>query len=137
MAGIGKIYLQSSKNIKLHPMRDDIRWKQCFQNFDHAFGLLREALEDNRTLSLLEKEGVIQRFEYCYELAWKTLKDYLEYSGVVINPVTPRQVIKEAFAANIIQDGQVWINMLDHRNLLSPSYDSSVFILAVTAISKD
>ena len=77
MAGIGIIYSQSSKNIKLHPMRDDIRWKQCFQNFDHAFALLREALEDNRTLSLLEKEGVIQRFEYCYELAWKTRKDDL------------------------------------------------------------
>jgi nucleotidyltransferase substrate binding protein (TIGR01987 family) len=117
-------------------MSEDIRWKQRFQNFDRAFVLLREALADNRTLSMLEKEGVIQRFEYTYELAWKTLKDYLEASGVVISPVTPRQVIKEAFAARIITDGQVWINMLDTRNLLSHSYDFSVFELAVKAIAE-
>jgi nucleotidyltransferase substrate binding protein (TIGR01987 family) len=117
-------------------MSEDIRWKQRFQNFDRAFVLLREALADNRTLSMLEKEGVIQRFEYTYELAWKTLKDYLEASGVVILPVTPRQVIKEAFATRIITDGQVWINMLDTRNLLSHSYDFSVFELAVKAIAE-
>jgi nucleotidyltransferase substrate binding protein (TIGR01987 family) len=117
-------------------MSEDIRWKQRFQNFDRAFVLLREALADNRTLSMLEKEGVIQRFEYTYELAWKTLKDYLEASGVVISPVTPRQVIKEAFATRIITDGQVWINMLDTRNLLSHSYDFSVFELAVKAIAE-
>jgi len=66
----------------------------------------------------LEKEGLIQR-EYSYELAWKTMKDYLEEQGANINPVTPRKVIKEAFAANIITDGQVWVDMMLHRNLLS------------------
>jgi len=116
-------------------MSEDIRWKQRFQNFDRAFVLLRSALEEKRTLSLLEKEGVIQRFEYSYELAWKTLKDYLEANGVVITPVTPRQVIKEAFAAKVISDGQVWINMLDNRNLLSHTYDSAVFEQAVQAIA--
>ena len=116
-------------------MSEDIRWKQRFQNFDRAFVLLREALSDGRQLSMLEKEGVIQRFEYSYELAWKTLKDYLEAGGVVISPVTPRQVIKEAFAAKIIADGQVWINMLDQRNLLSHTYDVSVFETAVKAIA--
>lgn len=117
-------------------MSEDIRWKQRFQNFDRAFVLLRQAFEDKRELSMLEKEGVIQRFEYSYELAWKTLKDYLEASGVVINPVTPRQVLKEAFAAKIITDGQVWINMLDNRNLLSHTYDLSVFEQAVKAIAE-
>ncbi len=117
-------------------MSEDIRWKQRFQNFDRAFVLLREALEGVRPLSMLEKEGVIQRFEYTYELAWKTLKDYLEASGVVITPVTPRQVIKEAFAAKVISDGEVWINMLDNRNLLSHTYDFSVFDEAVKAIAK-
>jgi nucleotidyltransferase substrate binding protein (TIGR01987 family) len=115
-------------------MSEDIRWKQRFQNFDRAFLLLRTALMDERALSMLEKEGVIQRFEYTYELAWKTLKDYLEASGVVIQPVTPRQVIKEGFAAKIISDGQVWIKMLDNRNLLSHTYDSGVFEQAVKAI---
>ena len=116
-------------------MSEDIRWKQRFQNFDRAFLLLREALAERRSLSLLEKEGVIQRLEYSYELAWKTLKDYLEAGGLVIAPLTPRQVIKEAFAARVIADGQVWIAMLDHRNLLAHTYDSSVFEQAVEAIA--
>jgi len=117
-------------------MNPDIRWKQRFQNFDRGFVLLRQALEgEPDTLSMLEKEGVIQRFEYTFELAWKTVKDYLEDGGLVISPVTPRQVIKEAFAAKVIADGEVWVNMLDHRNLLSHTYDSSVFEQAVEAIA--
>ncbi len=116
-------------------MSSDIRWKQRFSNFDRAFVLLRQALEDGaEALSPLEKEGVVQRFEYSFELAWKTAKDYLEESGVVITPLTPRQVIKEAFAAKVIADGQVWINMLDHRNLLSHTYDQEVFSKTVDAI---
>ena len=118
-------------------MSADIRWKQRFHNFDRAFVLLREALQRTpEALSMLEKEGVIQRFEYTFELAWKTLKDYLEEGGLVISPVTPRQVIKEAFAAKVISDGEVWINMLDNRNLLSHTYDFSVFEQAVKAIAE-
>ncbi|HEV7925429.1 MAG TPA: nucleotidyltransferase substrate binding protein [Verrucomicrobiae bacterium] len=117
-------------------MNPDIRWKQRFQNFGRGFVLLREALERKpESLSMLEKEGVIQRFEYTFELAWKTIKDYLEEGGLVISPVTPRQVIKEAFAAKVISDGDVWIRMLDNRNLLSHTYDSSVFEQAVEAIA--
>ena len=113
----------------------DIRWKQRFQNFDRAFVLLRDAMENGPSaLNPLEKEGVIQRFEYTLELAWKTVKDYLEQSGLVLASVTPRQVIKEAFAARVIVDGQTWIDMIDHRNLLSHTYDPANFEEAVEAI---
>lgn len=113
----------------------DIRWKQRFQNFDRAFVLLRQALENGpEVLNPLEKEGVVQRFEYCFELAWKTVKDYMEQSGFVFATVAPRQVLKEAFAARIIADGQVWIDMLDHRNLLSHTYNQAGFEQAVEAI---
>lgn len=116
-------------------MTDDIRWHQRFSNFDRAVALLREPMErDVATLSALEREGTVQRFEFALELAWKTLKDYLEYEGETISPVTPRNVIKQAFAARIVADGQVWIDMLDHRNLLSHSYDGAVFEKAVVAI---
>lgn len=116
-------------------MTADIRWKQRFQNFHRAVTLLREPIEHGiERLSDLEKEGVVQRFEFVLELAWKTLKDYMEYEGQFIVPVTPRNVIKEAFAARILNDGQVWIDMLGHRNLLSHTYDSATFEKAVIAI---
>jgi nucleotidyltransferase substrate binding protein (TIGR01987 family) len=98
--------------------------------------LARTAERGVDTLSALEKEGTVQRFEFALELAWKTLKDYLEHEGTVIEPVTPRNVIKEAFAARILGDGQVWIDMLDHRNVLSHTYDSATFEKAVQAIDK-
>ena len=117
------------------PIDPDVRWKQRLQSFDRGLSLLREALAGGvGTLNELEKEGCIQRFQYSLELAWKTAQDYLEYNGVVIQPVSPRQVIKEAFAAGIMTDGQVWIEMLDQRNLLSHTYDGAVFGRAVEAL---
>ncbi|MEY2937108.1 MAG: hypothetical protein RL033_7857 [Pseudomonadota bacterium] len=77
-------------------------------------------------LNDLEKEGTIQRFEYTVELAWKSLKDYLEFSGIELTSVTPKSVVKAAFAARILSDGQLWIDMIDHRNLLSHKYDQAL-----------
>ena len=106
----------------------DIRWQQRFQNFDRAFLLLREVIDQGcDSLNQLEKEGAIQRFEVAYELGWKVLKDYLEEHGVVVDPITPRNVIKQAYAARLLDDGQVWIDMMLHRNLLSRTYDFKVF----------
>ena len=113
----------------------DIRWQQRLTNFERALRLLREAMaEGPEALNQLEKEGVIQRFEYCFELAWKTVKDYMEASGIVFDVVMPRQVIKEAFAAKVLNDGATWIAMLDHRNLLSHTYNPVVIEQAVAAI---
>jgi len=109
-------------------MSADIRWKQRLENYERAVALLREPVERGvMDLSDLEQEGTIQRFEVVLELAWKTLKDYLEYSGQVILPLTPREVIRRAFGAGILKDGQLWIDMLDHRSRLSHTYDSSLF----------
>ena len=117
-------------------MNADARWKQRFQNFDRALVLLREALERGPgVLSNLEKEGVIQRFEYTFELAWKTIKDFLEEGGLIISPLTPRQVLKDAYVAKVLADGQGWIDMLDHRILLSHTYDFAVLEKAVDAIA--
>jgi nucleotidyltransferase substrate binding protein (TIGR01987 family) len=113
----------------------DIRWQQRLTNFERALRLLREAMANGpEALNQLEKEGVIQRFEYCFELAWKTVKDYMEASGVVFDVVMPRQVIKDAFAAKVLEDGATWIAMLDHRNLLAHTYNPVVFEQAVDAI---
>jgi nucleotidyltransferase substrate binding protein (TIGR01987 family) len=113
----------------------DIRWQQRLTNFERALRLLREAMANGpEALNQLEKEGVIQRFEYCFERAWKTVKDYMEASGVVFDVVMPRQVIKDAFAAKVLGDGATWIAMLDHRNLLAHTYNPAVFEEAVAAI---
>jgi len=103
----------------------DVRWKQRFANFDSAFELLSKPLEDRTVddFSDLEKEGLIQRFEYSFELAWKTMKDYLEASGFTLAEISPRAVIKEAFSAGVIDDGQCFIDMMLTRNALSHRYD--------------
>jgi nucleotidyltransferase substrate binding protein (TIGR01987 family) len=118
-------------------MSSDIRWKQRFDNFDRAFVLLREVYERKLdSLSRLEKEGAIQRFEVAFDLAWKTIKDYLEESGVVVDPVTPRNVIKGAFTARLLDDADVWIDMMLHRNLLSHTYDIKVFEVVLQALAE-
>lgn len=111
-------------------MKDDIRWQQRFVNFDRAYALLKSAMEE-RSLddySDLEKEGLLQRFEFSFELGWKTMKDLLEYNGIKIDvPIGPRSVIKTAFTTELIDDGQTWIDMMQHRNLLSHVYSGSRF----------
>jgi nucleotidyltransferase substrate binding protein (TIGR01987 family) len=105
----------------------DIRWRQRLQNYSRALSLLASALANGPdVLNDLEKEGVVQRFEYTVELAWKVLKDYLEFSGVQLVSVTPKSVVKAAFSARLLSDGQLWIDMLDHRNLLSHKYDQAL-----------
>ncbi len=120
-------------------MQEDIRWKQRFDNFDRAFTLLRTALQSCALddFSDLEQEGIIQRFEYSFELAWKTMKDYLENSGVALSPVTPRAVIKEAFAAKMIDDGDGWIAMMLDRNQLSHTYDMHTFRKVLVAVNEN
>jgi len=111
------------------------RWKQRYDNFSRAWLLLSEAMAlDMDTLSDLEKEGIIQRFEYTFELSWKTLKDYLFFSGVPLEPETPRNIIKQAFAVGIIEDGRLWIEMLDQRNLMSHTYKEANFLEVIGSI---
>ena len=116
-------------------MTQELRWRYRFDNFSRAHTLLRQALDDGvEPLNDLELEGVIQRFEYTFELSWNVLKDRLEYDGVTIAPVTPRQVIREAFQAKLIDDCDTWIDMLTDRNLMSHTYDSERFQAVVRNI---
>jgi len=114
------------------------RWQYRFDNFKRAFTLLREAMDQSheRKLSQLEKEGIIQRFEYTMELAWKTMKDYLESQNVVFEQITPRAIIKEAVAAKLVTQGQVWMRALDARNKMSHTYDFSEFEAVIQDIEK-
>jgi nucleotidyltransferase substrate binding protein (TIGR01987 family) len=113
----------------------DIRWKQRFNNFEKAFKQLSEAHERLNQLDDLAKEGFIQRFEYTLELAWKTLKDYLEDQGFMVK--FPREVIKQAFQVELIDDGEIWMKMLKKRNLLAHTYNESLFYEALKDIKNE
>ena len=116
-------------------MTQDIRWMQRFENYDRALKLLREPFAGDVTaLSALERGGTIQRFEVALELAWKTLKDYLEHEGREVSAATPRAVLKEAAVFGILGDAHVWIDMVESRNRLSHTYDGSTFDEVVLAI---
>ena len=97
------------------------RFEERKQDLINATNRLKEALNEEE--SELMVDAVLHRYEFTFELAWKTLKDYLEYSGVAINTGSPREVIKESFAHNLISDGEVWIKMMLARNSLSHLYD--------------
>ncbi len=104
--------------------KDDIRWQQRFNNYKKALHILEEAVETrkDREFNDLEKQGVVQAFEYTFELAWKVMKDYLSYQG--ITPITgARGAIREAFQNDLIEEGQVWMEMLESRNLTSHTYN--------------
>ncbi|HVZ95425.1 MAG TPA: nucleotidyltransferase substrate binding protein [Chitinophagaceae bacterium] len=103
-------------------MSKEERWKERFENFSKALLQLDTALRQKK-FSLLEQDGVIKRFEFTVELAWKTLQDILNERGY--NITGPKPVIKQAFKDNIIKDGQDWIDMLEDRNKSAHLYDES------------
>lgn len=109
-------------------MERDIRWIQRLDNFQKAVNLLLEVESmDLDELSQLEKEGIVQRFEYTLELGRKTLKDKMESDGLILDRISPKVVLKEAFQAKYINQIDVWLEMINDRNLLSHSYDLETF----------
>ena len=117
---------------------EDIRWKQRFQNFSRAFLLLREALEnDLASLNQLEKEGCIQRFEYTFELAWKVLKDKMEYDGLVLDQISPKAIVRQAFTTKYLNNAEVWLKMIGDRNLMSHTYDFAKFEAILRTVQTD
>ncbi len=101
------------------------RFEERKQDLVNATNRLKEALNEEE--SELMVDAVLHRYEFTFELAWKTLKDYLEYLGVTMNTGSPREVIKESFAHELISDGEVWIKMMLARNSLSHLYDEETF----------
>ena len=112
----------------------DIRWKQRFDNLQRAYRRLCSMLEllQHDPDSEVVRIAVIKAYESTFELSWKTLKDYLAYNG--IDARLPREVIKQAFATGLLADGELWIAMLEERNLMAHTYDDTKAKAAVTQI---
>lgn len=102
----------------------DIRWQQRFSNLKKAYSQLAEFPELGE-LNKFEKQGLIQAFEYTFELAWKTLQDLLKNEGYQ-NVSGPRSVIEHSFQAGYIRDGEGWMEMLKRRNETSHTYQEEV-----------
>ena len=113
----------------------DIRWIQRLASFSKAFNQLEDAvsLSKERQLSKLEEQGVIQAFEYTHELAWKTLKDFLEERG---NDALygSKDVTRAAFKLGLIDNGDVWMDMIKSRNQTSHTYNEDIAVEIVNAV---
>lgn len=103
---------------------DDIRWQQRLTNYRRALAQLQTAadLSKTRDLSELEQQGLIQAFEFTHELAWKVMKDYFVHQGNT-SITGSRDAVRDAFAVQLIADGQGWMDMIKSRNQSSHTYN--------------
>lgn len=108
-------------------MHSDIRWKQRFRNYERALATLEQAvrLAQERPLSELERQGLIQGFEFTHELAWNVLKDFLEDKGIS-GLIGSRDATRMAFKNGLIEDGEAWMDMIRERNLSTHTYNQDV-----------
>jgi len=113
----------------------DIRWVQRFNHFKKAYAQLKEAvdLSEQRKLSKLEEQGLIQAFEYTHELAWKVLRDFLEEHGAK-QMYGSKDVTRESFKAGLIENGEVWMKMIESRNLTSHTYNEETATEIVNSV---
>lgn len=102
----------------------DIRWIQRFNNFCKAIIQLTRFMQ-KQELNELEEQGLIQSFEYTHELAWNTLKDFIESKG---NKTIygSKDATREAFKLDLITAGDIWMDMIRHRNLTSHTYNEEL-----------
>ena len=105
-----------------HPSRG----QQRFKNFERAYQQFISVTQNCDAMSLyeLEQEGFVQRFEYTFELAWKTLRDYLLENGYKLD--SPKSVIRQAYQSGYIADGEIWMDALEKRNNTVHTYNQEI-----------
>jgi nucleotidyltransferase substrate binding protein (TIGR01987 family) len=104
-------------------MKSDIRWIQRFENFEKAFSKL-SSINSKLELNEFEKMALLQAFEYTFELAWKTMKDFLYENG--FRTASPKETIRQAFNAGYISEGDVWMRAIQKRNESSHAYNDEI-----------
>lgn len=104
----------------------DIRWVQRFNNYCKAVEQLTKFIQKEH-LNELELQGLVQSFEYNYELAWNTIKDYFEEQGET-EIHGSRDAIRLAFKRGIIEEGDIWMEMIKSRALTSHTYNEDTVI---------
>lgn len=116
----------------------DVRWVQRLRNFEKALGQLKRAtaLAGERELSDLESQGLVQAFEFTHELAWKTMKDFLEERGQS-GIYGSKDATRAAFAAGLIANGEQWMRMIASRNETTHTYNQETVEAICVAIVED
>ena len=133
----GKIEDDFIYHLKKEKMALDNRWEQRFSNFEKALFQLSQGIEQNSVNPPdIIKEGIVQRFEFTHELAWKVMKDYLEYEGYH-NISGSRSATKEAFNKGLLSEGQLWMEMIESRNNTVHTYNEDVLQTEYTKIVKN
>jgi nucleotidyltransferase substrate binding protein (TIGR01987 family) len=112
-------------------MSNENRWKQRLQNLNKAFKRLEDACAQEH-YSELEVAGLVQTYEFTFELCWKTLKDKLLFEGYEVN--SPREVINKAFEMGLIVAVDHWLEALESRNLFSHTYNNEIAEQAIELI---
>ena len=97
------------------------RFEQRREDYFNALERLKEAVKQGDSDIIID--GILHRFEFTFELAWKTVKDYLEYLGITNKVGSPREIIQTGYKQGIIEDGESWIKMMLSKNSLSHIYD--------------
>lgn len=113
----------------------ELRWVMRLNNYEKALESLTAAVELSKTrpLSDLEKQGLIQAFEFTHELAWNVMKDYFNYQGT--QDITgSRDATREAYSKGLVQNGEGWMAMIQSRNKTSHTYNQAVANEIVDAI---
>jgi len=121
---------------------NDIRWLQRFENYRKALAKLNRAVyivsktsDFGGDIDELLEEGLIQRFEYTHELAWKVMKDYAEYQGYT-DIQGSRDAFRKSLEMGIIED-ELWMESIKDRNLTSHNYDDTTAHNILKAIIED
>ena len=122
-----------NREVPLDSNYSDIRWIQRFENFSKMMTDFEEELRHD-TYTKLEMAGIIQLFNLSFDLAWKTMKDYLTYEGHEVN--SPRSAIKTGYANGLIIEGEKWLELLEKRNELTHVYDKAMATEAVEVIKE-
>jgi len=114
----------------------DVRWQQRFANFCRALEQL-EMFFEPPALNVREQQGLVKAFEYTYELGWNCLRDLLRSRGSSALLLGSRDAIREAFSTGLIDNGPVWMAMVNDRNLTSHIYNQSTAEAIIANITGD
>ncbi|MDR1146783.1 MAG: nucleotidyltransferase substrate binding protein [Verrucomicrobiales bacterium] len=112
-------------------MQNPDRWRQRLENLNKARARLVAACAQTN-YSELEIAGLVQTYEFTFELCWKTLRDKLLFDGYQVN--SPRETIRQAFQAGMVTDGETWLEALESRNLFTHTYDDAISRQALNLI---